>query len=65
MCTIAADCARVVESGLEPPSESPRLDFPHVSNIFPEISGQSFAGPTAGALKIASAVPKGRNFTKT
>ena len=27
-CTIARDCARVAESGLKPPFESPQLDFP-------------------------------------
>ena len=28
MCTIVDDCAQIADSGLKPPFESPRLDFP-------------------------------------
>ena len=31
MCTIVDDCAHIPESGLKPPFESPRLDFPDES----------------------------------
>ena len=32
MCTIVDDCARIAESDLEPPFESPHLDFPDESH---------------------------------
>ena len=42
MCTVAGDRARVAESGLKPPFESPHEDFPNKTTECAELGNLEF-----------------------